>query len=183
MPHAERVVFALVALRERRDAVLLLHGVDRVAATGQDLVRVALVADVPDEAVERRLEDMVQRDRQFDDAQPRAEMAAGLADLLDQVRPQFVGDRGKLRFRDATQVGRFVDTRQMRVTLGVHQARPGGQTPIVPRAAGRRQGEIWRESVPQRRKRPSSPPPFAGSAGGGPPVSGSATPTASDAFT
>ena len=32
-------------------AVLLLDRVDAVAAAGQDLVRIALVADVPDEAV------------------------------------------------------------------------------------------------------------------------------------
>jgi RND family efflux transporter MFP subunit len=39
-----------------------------LAPAGQDLVRVGLVADVPDDAVERRVEDVVQRDREFDQA-------------------------------------------------------------------------------------------------------------------
>ena len=41
MADAEGVVLAFLALRERRDAVLLLDRVDRVAAAGQDLVRIA----------------------------------------------------------------------------------------------------------------------------------------------
>ena len=42
-----------------------------VAPAGQDLVRIGLVADVPDEAVVRRVEDVVQRDRQLDRAEAR----------------------------------------------------------------------------------------------------------------
>ena len=42
-----------------------------VAPAGEDLVRIGLVADVPDEAVVRRVEDVVQRDGQLD----RAEVA------------------------------------------------------------------------------------------------------------
>ena len=77
MADAERVVLAFLALRERREAVLLLDRGDAVAAAGQDLVRIALVADVPDQAVARRVEQVVQRDGQLDHAQAGAEMAAG----------------------------------------------------------------------------------------------------------
>ena len=42
-----------------------------LAPAGEDLVRIGLVADVPDHAVVRRVEDVVQRDRQLD----RAEVA------------------------------------------------------------------------------------------------------------
>ena len=71
MADAERVVLAFLALRERREAVLLLDRRDAVAAAGQDLVRIALMADVPDEAVARRIEEPVQRDRELDDAEAR----------------------------------------------------------------------------------------------------------------
>jgi hypothetical protein len=46
MTDAERVVFAFVAAREWREAVLFLDCVDAVAAAGQDLVRIALMADI-----------------------------------------------------------------------------------------------------------------------------------------
>ena len=49
----------------------LLDGVDVVAAAGEDLVRVALVADVPDQAVDRRLVQPVQGDGELDHAQAR----------------------------------------------------------------------------------------------------------------
>ena len=49
-----------------------------LAPAGQDLVRIGLVADVPDDAVVRRVEDVVQRDRQLDRAEVRRQVAAGL---------------------------------------------------------------------------------------------------------
>ena len=77
MGGAERVVFALRALGEAGQAAALAQGADAVAPAGEDLVRIGLVADVPDQAVLRRVEDVVQRDGQLDHAQAGAEMAAG----------------------------------------------------------------------------------------------------------
>jgi hypothetical protein len=62
MRGAERVVFALGALGEAGEAARLAQRADAVAPAGQDLVRIGLVADVPDQPVVRRVEDMVQRD-------------------------------------------------------------------------------------------------------------------------
>ena len=50
---AEGVVLALAAVRERRQPVLELDGAQAVAAAGEHLVRVGLVADVPDQPVVR----------------------------------------------------------------------------------------------------------------------------------
>ena len=63
----------------------LAQRADAVAAPGQDLVRVGLVADVPDQPVARRVEDVVQRDRQLDHAEPGAEMAAGHRNRVDRL--------------------------------------------------------------------------------------------------
>ena len=78
MRGAEGVVLALVAARKARDAAELAQRRHPLAPAGQDLVRIGLVADVPDQAVVRRVEDVVQRDRQLDRAEVRREVAAGL---------------------------------------------------------------------------------------------------------
>jgi hypothetical protein len=57
MRGAERVVFALAALGEAGQAAALAQRADAVAPAGQDLVRIGLVADVPDQPVARRIED------------------------------------------------------------------------------------------------------------------------------
>ena len=49
MAGAERVVFALGALGEAGEAAALAQRADAVAAAGQDLVRIGLMADVPDQ--------------------------------------------------------------------------------------------------------------------------------------
>ena len=73
MRGAERVVFALGALGEAGKAAALAQRADAVAPAGQDLVRIGLMADVPDQPVLGRVEHVVQRDRQLDHAETGAE--------------------------------------------------------------------------------------------------------------
>jgi hypothetical protein len=56
MGGTERIVFALRPLGETGEAVALPQGPDAAAAAGQDLVRIGLVADIPDQPVTRRVE-------------------------------------------------------------------------------------------------------------------------------
>ena len=92
MRGAERVVFALRALGEAGQAAALAQRADAVAPPGQDLVRIGLMADVPDQPVARRVEDIMQRHGQFDDAEARAEMPARHRDRADRLGAQFIGE-------------------------------------------------------------------------------------------
>ena len=62
----ENVVFAFLALWEAAQAARLSQRVEVLGATGQQLVRVSLMANVPDQLVPRRVENVVKRDREFD---------------------------------------------------------------------------------------------------------------------
>ncbi len=62
----------------------------RLAAPGEDLVRIGLVADIPDEAVARGVEHIMQRYGELDNAQPGAEMAPGHRDGIDRFGLQFL---------------------------------------------------------------------------------------------
>ena len=109
MRGAERVVFALGALGEAGQAVAHPQRADAVAAAGEDLVRIGLMADVPDDAVLRGVEDVVQRDREFDHAEAGAQMAAGDGDRVDGLGAQLVGDLPELALVELAQVVRGVD--------------------------------------------------------------------------
>ena len=78
MARTERVEFGLAAFGEAGQTVLLPQGLDTIAAAGQNLVGVGLMADIPDQPVMRRLENVVKRHRQLDDAKAGAKMAARL---------------------------------------------------------------------------------------------------------
>ena len=82
---------------------------DAVAAAGEDLVRIGLMADVPDDAVARRVEQVVQRDGQLDHAEAGAEMAAGDGDRVDRLGAQFVGDLPELALVEPPQIVGGVD--------------------------------------------------------------------------
>ena len=77
MAAVEDVVRRLGAPREAADPVELAERPEPLEAAGQELVRVGLMAGVPDDPVARRFEQPVERDRQLDDAERRAEVAAG----------------------------------------------------------------------------------------------------------
>ncbi|GHE47751.1 hypothetical protein GCM10019059_03120 [Camelimonas fluminis] len=105
MGGAEGVVFALGPFGEAGEAINLAQGADAVAPSGQDFVRIGLVADVPDNAVVRRVEDIMEGDGQLDHAKPGAKMAAGDRDRINGFGAQFVGDLRQIAFGERPQVG------------------------------------------------------------------------------
>ena len=90
MRRTEWVVFAFGTLGESRQSAALTDCANAVTAAGEDFVRVALVSDVPYQPVARRIKNVVQRDRQFDNAEPSTEMAASFGDCVDGLVAQFV---------------------------------------------------------------------------------------------
>src|SRR3546814_1742151 len=68
MADAEAVVFAFGAQAERRKTAESADRFELGAAPSEDFVWVSLMADIPDDAVVRRVETHMQRQRQLDGA-------------------------------------------------------------------------------------------------------------------
>ncbi len=92
MSGAVAVVRALGAEHEAIQAAGRADGVELLAASGEELVDVGLVADVEDEMVLRRVEDVVHGERELDDSEVRAEMASGLREDRNQLLADFFGE-------------------------------------------------------------------------------------------
>src|SRR5262249_43054859 len=91
-----RVVRRLLGVGKSRQAAPLPQARKSAAAAGEDLVRVALVPDVPHQLV--AMVEVVlgkQRQGQLDDAETGAEMAAGGGDRLDDEGPDLGGQRAQ----------------------------------------------------------------------------------------
>src|SRR5437660_10568555 len=82
MRRAERVVFALGAFGEAGKSAALPQCPDAIASSGEDLVRIGLMYHVPDQTVFGSVVDVMQRDRQLDNAKSGAEMPAGDRDSV-----------------------------------------------------------------------------------------------------
>ena len=109
MRGAERIVIALGALGETGQSAAGAQGADAVAAAGQDLVRIGLMADVPDQAVARGVEDVMDGGGQFDDAEAGAEMSAGDRNGIDGFLTQLVGNLPDLLDLEPAQIVRGAD--------------------------------------------------------------------------
>ena len=109
MSRAERVVFALRPLGEAGKSAALSQRPDAVASAGQDLVRIGLMADVPDQAVLRRVEHVMEGDGELDHPETGAEMAAGDRHRIDGLLAQLVGELAQLPALQAAQIRRRLD--------------------------------------------------------------------------
>ena len=84
-------------------------------------MRIGLVADIPDQPIIRRVEDMMQRDRQLHDAEARAEMTAGQGHGVDQLCAQLSGKLRQIAFGQKPEVGGDLDlVKERRCWFGVH---------------------------------------------------------------
>ena len=80
-----------------------------VAPAREDLVRVGLVADVPEDLVLRALEHRVQRHRQLARAEVGPEVPADLPDRVDDVLAHLLGERRELLLGEGLEVLGTVD--------------------------------------------------------------------------
>ena len=118
MRGAEGVVLALAAPRKARQALILPQRGHLVAPAGEDLVRIGLMAHVPDQPVMRGVEHIVQRDGQFHRTQIGRQVPPGTRHGVQNELPQLVGQLGQLLPLQRAQVGRTVDTGQQRFGRG-----------------------------------------------------------------
>ena len=122
MPNPKGVVLALATRWKRCKAARLLDGMQLIAPSGQYLMRIGLMADIPNEAVVRRVEHIMQRDGELDRPETGGKMAATGTDAVDEELSQLVGQGLELAERQPAQVRRNIDGIEQRILLGIdHQ--------------------------------------------------------------
>jgi hypothetical protein len=109
MGGAKRVVLALGTLGEARQSATLAQRSNAFAAASQDLVRITLVSNVPDQSVRRGIKYGMQGDRELDDTEACAEMPAGFGDGIDGLKTQLIRKLLELVERQVLHVPRQRD--------------------------------------------------------------------------
>ena len=98
------VVFALLGRGEGFQALKLAVGVELLATTCENLVRVCLVAYVPHKAVVGRVEHIVQRYGEFDDSERRTKVSGVLREFADDELAQLFAQLRQLRELQTAQI-------------------------------------------------------------------------------
>jgi hypothetical protein len=81
-----------------------------IEAAGKNLMDVALMTNVHDEAVSRRIEDTMQSNGQLDHAEIRSQMPAGLGENFDQFIAYFLRELRQILFAKRFDVGWRTDS-------------------------------------------------------------------------
>ena len=91
MTGPERVVLAFAALGKARQSAALPERQHLVAPSGENFMGITLVTDVPNQAVIRGIENMMQGDRKLDNAQRSAKVPARDGDHAHGLAAHFIG--------------------------------------------------------------------------------------------
>ena len=86
----EGVVIGLTRFGEPGDAAVLTQRAETIPAAGDDLVDIALMPDIENDAVNRRVIDAVKGQGQLHGAQVGRQMSAGLGNRLDKEDAHFI---------------------------------------------------------------------------------------------
>ena len=96
-------------------AALLPQRREPVAAPRENLVRIRLVPDIPDELILRELIDAVECQRELDRAEARREMAARLRDCIDHELADFGRELLELGYGELLHIVGFLDPHEQRI--------------------------------------------------------------------
>ena len=97
---------------------MLAQGVELRQTAREQFVPVRLMPHVPQDPVTRALELGVQRDAQFDRAEARPEVAAGLRHRLDDDAPHLLGDGRQRGIVHVVQRRGAIERGQLRISGG-----------------------------------------------------------------
>src|SRR5262245_17635882 len=92
MCRAESVVFALGTLGKPGQAAAGPQRANAITPAGQNFVRIGLVTNVPNQLVIGCVRNVVKGNREFDNAEKRAEMNACNSDSIDRSLAQFISN-------------------------------------------------------------------------------------------
>jgi hypothetical protein len=106
---SKRVVLGLVTAKKTGQPAKLLYRMQLVASPCQDLVRIGLVANVPDQAVIWRVKDIMHRHGQFYGTQTRTRMAAHARTRIDNELADLVGNLLQVFNTELSQVDRRIN--------------------------------------------------------------------------
>jgi hypothetical protein len=88
----------------------LAKGPDAISAAGEDFMRISLMPDVPDQAVPRSVEDVVERHGEFHHAEAGTEMPARNGYGIDGLSAKFLGNLREKVLLEPAQILRGVQT-------------------------------------------------------------------------
>jgi hypothetical protein len=92
----DEIVNALLPARISGEAAELAKCLEAVDSASEDLVRIRLVPDVPDEVILGAVEGTVEGNCQLHHPEVRRQVATGLGEAIDQECPNIVGQLGEL---------------------------------------------------------------------------------------
>jgi len=85
VPGDESIVVAFERINETAQTLVLTQAVELVTPAGKHLVNIALVTDIPENLIGRRLENVMDSERDFDDAKIGSEVPACLTEIANNL--------------------------------------------------------------------------------------------------
>jgi hypothetical protein len=96
MAGAKDVIFAFIYSQEWRKPVFFTNRMQAFFSSGQYLMRICLMSDIPYQFIVRCIENIVKRNRQLHDAKAGTEMPSYLRYCIDQILANVITGGAKI---------------------------------------------------------------------------------------
>src|SRR5512147_1980777 len=117
VPGIERIVFTFFPLTEPAQPAVLPQRMKLLPASSEKLMRITLIAGIPDDLVGGRIQEIMQRNRQFYDTQVRRQVSADGGHSTDNLLANFLGQGWKVIGGQPLQIGWTMNVLQNRHSL------------------------------------------------------------------
>ena len=109
MAGAEYIVLALFSAQKAADASVFADGLELLASSGQQLVGIRLVPDIPDDPIARGVKHVVERDGKFNRSEVWRKMSRMLGQYGEHIFANLLSQGFELREAQRFQVRGAVD--------------------------------------------------------------------------
>ena len=124
MACAKRIVIAFSAAGETSKTTALADRRHALTAACENFMRIGLMADIPDQRVARCVKDIMKCNREFDHAEPGAQMTARLCDGFNHAGAHLFGHALELGLGKFSKVGRALNPFEQRCGCLRHDRPP-----------------------------------------------------------
>jgi len=99
---------AFFPFRESADTSVCPQGVKPVSSPGNQLVGICLMTHIPDDLIFRRIEHIMERNGQFNNAQAGRKVSSGIGYSFNDFLTDFIGQAFKITNRKVFEVCRAI---------------------------------------------------------------------------
>ena len=121
MPSSKAIIFTFLNFRETTQSPKLANGRKPILSLSQNLMRVCLMPNIPNQSIIRNIKNIMQSNRKFNSTQRRSQMPWIFSQNTNNIIPYLFTKQRQLLFRELFYIFRRINPlQQITLIIAIH---------------------------------------------------------------